>query len=74
MNFDKNMASADLDALFDCRGNEIGPVEENGAMEGCPLAMVYAPYQTFRNVYKCHEALSKGTLFSDLYLPFEGCK
>ena len=39
-----------------------------------PLAMVYAPYQTFRNVYKCHEALSKGTLFSELYLPFEGCK
>ncbi len=39
-----------------------------------PLAMVYAPYQTFRNIYKNHEALMKGTLFSELYLPFEGCK
>lgn len=39
-----------------------------------PLVMVYAPYQTFRNVYKCHEALEHGTLFSELYLPFEGCK
>ena len=39
-----------------------------------PLAMVYAPYQSFRNVFKCHEALEHGTLFSELYLPFEGCK
>ena len=39
-----------------------------------PLAMVYSPYQTFRNVYKCNDALEKGTLFSELYLPFEGCK
>ena len=39
-----------------------------------PLAMVYSPYQTFRSVYKCHEALEHGTLFAELYLPFEGCR
>ena len=39
-----------------------------------PLATVYAPYQQFRGVYKCSEALEHGTLFSELYLPFEGCK
>ncbi len=39
-----------------------------------PLAMVYAPYQQFRGIYKCCEALERGTLFSELYLPFEGCK
>ena len=39
-----------------------------------PLAIVYAPYQVFRDLYKCQDALEKGTLFSELYLPFEGCK
>ncbi len=39
-----------------------------------PLAMVYAPYQTFRNLYECHDALANGTLFSELNLPLEGCK
>ena len=39
-----------------------------------PLAMVYAPYQSFRNIYKCGEALERGTLFSELDLPLEGCK
>ena len=39
-----------------------------------PLAMVYAPYQQFRGIYKCCEALEHGTLFSELYLPLEGCK
>ncbi len=39
-----------------------------------PLAMVYSPYQNFRNIYKCQDALEKGTLFSELDLPFEGCK
>ena len=70
MNFDKNMASADLDSLFDCRGNEIGPVEENSAMEGCPLAMVYAVKQHFRNILDPTTGLSKGTIFAELDLPF----
>ncbi len=51
----------------DKRGNGWGLYEY-------PLAMVYAPYQTFRDIYKCHDALTHGTLFSELYLPLEGCK
>ncbi len=35
------------------------------------LAMVYSPFQEFENLYEPEEALSKGTLFADLYLPFE---
>ena len=38
-----------------------------------PLAMAYAPYQVWRSTYCEDNALEKGTLFSELDLPFEGC-
>lgn len=52
---------------------------ENGARIGWglhdhPLAMVYSPYQHFRNIYSPDVALDRGTLFSELDLPFEGYK
>ena len=34
-----------------------------------PLAMVYAPCQAFRGLYDPQNALSRGTLFSELDLP-----
>lgn len=37
-----------------------------------PLAMAYAPYQNWRNIYKEDTALQRGTIFSELDLPFEG--
>ena len=37
-----------------------------------PLAMVYSPYQHFRDTYTPDIALGRGTLFSELDLPFEG--
>ena len=53
--------------------------EENtnsGAMHGWglhdhPLAMVYSPYQHWRDTYTPEIALAHGTLFSELNLPFE---
>ena len=36
-----------------------------------PLAMVYAPESTFTDIYGDEEGLSRGTIFSDLYFPFE---
>lgn len=36
------------------------------------LAMVYAPKQAFANLYEPDVALSRGTLFAALDLPFEG--
>lgn len=50
---------------------------ENGAHRGWglhdhPLAMVYSPYQHFRDTYTPDIALGRGTLFSELDLPFEG--
>lgn len=40
-----------------------------------PLAMAYAPCQTFRGLYDPETALSRGTLFTELDLPLgkEGC-
>lgn len=41
-----------------------------------PLAMVYAPCQAFHSVYDVETALTRGTLFAELDLPFEaagGC-
>lgn len=39
---------------------------------GYPLASMYAPLQEFRSLYDADTALKKGTLFSELYLPFMG--
>ena len=39
-----------------------------------PLAMVYAPYQLFRDIYTEEVALNRGTMFAELDLPFEGDK
>ena len=37
-----------------------------------PLGMVYSPCQEWRNLYSPTNALTRGTLFSELDLPFEG--
>ena len=41
-------------------------------LDNHPLAMVYAPVQIFRNLYDRDTALQKGTLFTELDLPFMG--
>ncbi len=43
-------------------------------LHGYPAAMVYSPYQVFHEVYTPDTALSRGTLFAELDLPFEGYK
>ncbi len=37
-----------------------------------PLASVYAPTQVFRNLYDRDTALTRGTVFKELDLPFMG--
>lgn len=37
-----------------------------------PLAMAYVPMQIWRNLYSVSEGLARGTLFSELDLPFLG--
>ncbi len=41
-------------------------------LENHPLASVYAPLQVFRNLYDRDTALMKGTVFTELDLPFMG--
>lgn len=37
------------------------------------LAMAYVPYQQMGETYSCEKALSVGTVFPCLNLPFVGC-
>jgi len=37
-----------------------------------PLGMMYSPYQYFRQIYSPETALTRGTIFTELDLPFEG--
>lgn len=39
-------------------------------LSGYPLASVYAPLQTFGELYDLETALKRGTVFSELDLPF----
>ncbi len=39
-------------------------------LHGYPLAMVYSPYQDFRDLYEADAALARGTLFRELDKPF----
>jgi hypothetical protein len=52
-----------------CVGHEGCGTDSWGLCE-YPLAMVYAPCQSFRGLYDPATALSRGTLFSELDLPF----
>lgn len=57
------------------RGVSAGNFEnENCLCEEQPisLAMAYVKRQKFGKVYGAEDALSHGTLFPDLYMPYEG--
>ena len=45
---------------------------ETWGLKGYPLASVYAPLQEYRGLFDKETALLKGTLFSELDLPFMG--
>jgi hypothetical protein len=46
--------------------------ERNRYLEDLPLAMAYVPFQEWREIYPPDEALSIGTIFKELNLPFYG--
>lgn len=49
---------------------------DNTVIEEIPaysLAMVYAPRQSFSNIYDDRSALPAGTLYKELNLPFSPC-
>ena len=59
-----------------CDGS-LGNSQANGSgrhgwgLEEYPLAMVYSPYQEWRQTYTPEVALGRGTLFGELDLPLE---
>jgi hypothetical protein len=59
--------------LTDRRG-ECGDGDAGFGLRSHPLAMVYSPLQEFHELYSPEKALERGTLFSELDLPFEGGK
>ena len=37
-----------------------------------PIAMAYVPWQEWRNLYTCEQAIQRGTVFAELDKPFMG--
>lgn len=58
----------------DMMGEQVSPRGDTWGLHGYPLASVYAPLQEWRDAYGEEEALSRGTLFCELYKPFLGGK
>ena len=56
-----------------CHGG-CGEYDGGWGLSSYPLAMVYSPLQKFHELYEPEVALERGTLFSELDLPFEGGK
>lgn len=55
-----------------CRDNDYDRKTDTcGKLNGCALAMVYSPQQTFKELYDPMEALSRGTLYHELNKPLE---
>jgi len=50
-----------------CDGESL---HDGWGLQGHPLASVYAPIQQWRNLYDKETALERGTIFSELDLPF----
>ena len=46
--------------------------EHDRSLQGYPLASVFSPLQSFRQLYDRPTALRNGTLFEELNLPFLG--
>ncbi len=53
-------------------GGAAGASNNRGGVDGMPLAMAYVPMQRWRDIYENDKALMRGTIFSELDLPFKG--
>ena len=60
-----------IGASSDCQGNATS-AKRSLLLQDFPLASVYSPLQEYRNIYDLDTALKRGTIFSELDLPFDG--
>lgn len=58
------------ESLERAEDNRSGVGFNPAVVDGLPLAMAYVPRQKWRNAYSPEEALSRGTMFAELDLPF----
>ena len=47
-------------------------ISDNEALCQLPIAMAYVPMQKWKDIYKTEIALSRGTIFAELDMPFKG--
>lgn len=69
--FQNRMARAAMPAAVSIPDEDMTETE-NDCLAGKSLAMVYSPYQKFRELYEPEEGLSRGTIFRELDKPFYG--
>ena len=73
---DECVSCPSLNIVSERESADIGPSCHKGETWGLrgnyPLAMVYAPIQEFEDTYDLDTALSRGTIFKKLDLPFMG--
>ena len=53
-----------------CRNSSICTINNGFLDNDTPIAMVYSPVQQWRELYDPHTALTQGTIFKELDLPF----
>ena len=46
--------------------------DRRDSLSELPIAMAYVPWQEWRDIYNPDRALSRGTIFEELDLPFRG--
>lgn len=64
---------SDKDMLGDSNLSiDVVRVSSGGNIDDLPIAMAYVPWQKWNAAYSAEEALEKGTVFPELYLPFRG--
>ena len=73
--YDPTIARELLNSKSDCNCNETNDCTSKGTWgldSTYPLASVYAPLQSFDKLFDMDTALVRGTVFSELDLPFMG--
>ena len=64
---------SDKDMLGDSNLSlDVVRVSSGENIDDFPIAMAYVPWQKWNETYSAEEALEKGTVFPELYLPFRG--
>ena len=62
----------DFECISDMENMNCENNHNDSCIDNMPLAMAYVPMQRWKNVYSNDVALTRGTIFPELDLPFLG--